>query len=167
MVATACAGLCIGYVHDGTAQASRRPARVAAIKTPEWYDKIPSDSAHLVARGTGKSRDQQVAVDKATAAARASLAKSIELQWSRLMAAIQKESGARRSGPTEPVTLLGSTVTQQQIAKRGKIWTAFVLVAVPRESVHTVLVQRLHSNEEWYSSVKHSKAVLEFEAYEN
>jgi hypothetical protein len=157
-------GLMIG-IEDAQvfAQSLKQTNRSGSITAPDWYDKVPPDSANLVARGKARSNDQQVAIDKAVAFARASLAKSIERKWADLLKAIQKESASRWQGKGESVTLIGSVPKMQKTVKRGRYYTAFVLVALPLESVHASLEQRLRSDMQWYSTVKDTKAVREFE----
>jgi hypothetical protein len=146
------------------AQSSKQSSRSSAVTAPDWYDKVPPDSANLVAKGRARSNDQQVSLDKAVAIARASLAKSVEKKWLVLLQAIQKENGTRWVGEVESVTLVGSVPKMQKTVKRGKYWTAFVLVALPLESLHASIEQRLHSDARWYSAVKETKVVREFEA---
>ena len=138
--------------------------RSQADRAPEWFNTVPPDSGNLIARGKAKSRDRQVAIDKAVAAARLSLAKSVDHRWEELVQAIQKECGSSWERRSEPVTLIGSTLKMQKSTKRGKLWTAFVLVALPEESVSAVMEQRLHRDAQWYSVVRDTRTVRQFEA---
>jgi len=135
----------------------------ARVKAPEWYDKIPVNDSTLIARGRGDSKDQQVAIDKAVATARSGLAATVDRRWKELMEAIRKEGGIAAVQSEETVTLEGSKVVMQKTSKRGRIWTVFVLVAVPKSSARSVLSRRLHRDEEWYAKVKETKAVQEYE----
>lgn len=153
----------IGDVAQVFGQTGKQMNRPARIKAPEWYDRVPADDSSLVARGSAYSKDQQVAVDKAAATARSRLAATIDLRWKELLQAIRKEGSAAPGWTGETVTLEGSRITLQKTFKRGRIWTAFVLVALPKSSVRSVLVERLHRNAEWYSGVKDTKAVRECE----
>jgi hypothetical protein len=147
-------------LHGQTARTSNRTSRITA---PEWYLKVPADDSSLVSRGKADSKDQQVAVDKAATAARSRLADRIERRWKELLLAVQKEGVAPPAWTVESVTLQGSTITMQKTYKRGRVWTAFVLVCLPKSSVRSVLVQRLHRDADWYSMVKDTKAVRAFE----
>jgi hypothetical protein len=144
-------------------QTGRLSSRAPRIKAPEWYLKVPSDDSSLVARGRADSKDQQVAVDKAATAARSGLADTLERRWKDLLLAIQKEGAGPPAWTGDSVTLEGSTITTQKTYKRGRIWTAFVLVRLPESSVRSVLVQRLHRDADWYSMVKDTKPVRAFE----
>jgi hypothetical protein len=144
-------------------QTARRPNRPTRITAPEWYVKVPADDSSLVGRGRADSKDQQVAVDKAATAARSGLAAIVERRWKELLMAIQKEGAGPPAWTGESVTLEGSTITMQKTYKRGRVWTAFVLVCLPKSSVQSVLVQRLRRDADWYSMVKDTKAVRAFE----
>ena len=143
-----------------TGKPVNRPPRVRA---PEWYDKVAADDSNLVIRGRADSKDQQVAVDKAVATARSGLAATIDSRWKDVLLAIQNEGVAVPEVTEDSVTLEGSMIIKQKTSRRGRIWTAFVLVALPKSSVRSVLVERLHRDAEWYSRVKHTQAVREFE----
>jgi hypothetical protein len=144
-------------------QSTRSGKRSATVNAPEWYNAPPSVRDTLVARGKGRSNDEQVAIDKAVAQARSALAAAIDHRCEELVRAIEREGGAQRSWTREPVTLEGSTLLQQKIARRGNTWTAFVLVGVPEVSAHSVLHQRLHRDATWYESVRSTQAVRAFE----
>ena len=150
----------VAQVFGQTGKPMNRPSRV---KAPEWYDKVPADDSTLVVRGRADLKDQQVAVDKAVATARSGLAATIDRRWKELLQEIQKEGLIAPERIEESVTLEGSTMIMQKTSKRGRIWTAFVLVALPKSSVRTVLAERLHRDAEWYSKVKDTKAVRAFE----
>lgn len=140
-------------------QHARPGTRTPAVPVPDWYVTLPTDNENLLAAGRGRSSSLQVAIDKAVVAARAVLAKSIDRRWEALLQAIGKEGGVVPELKPEPVTLVGSTVRTQKTARRGKVWTAFVLVALPEESARSVMQQRLHRDESWYAGVKNTRAV--------
>ncbi len=150
----------VADVFGQTGKPTNRPSR---FKAPEWYDRVAAVDSNLVARGRGDSKDQQVAVDKAAATARSGLAATIDRRWKDLLLAIHKEGVAGPEGTEESVTLEGSMIFKQKTFRRGRIWTAFVLVALPNSSVRSVLAQRLHRDAEWYDRVKDTKAVRAFE----
>jgi hypothetical protein len=144
---------------QASGQSSRQSKRVATVITPEWYNDPPSVPDTLIARGKGKSNDQQIAIDKATSEARSSLAHSIDHRWEVLLRTIQEEGGAPLAWTSEPVTLAGSTLRMQKVFKRGRTWTAYVLVGLPEASVRGVLMQRLQRNAQWYEGVRNTNAV--------
>jgi hypothetical protein len=143
-------------------QTTQKVGAVDRGTAPEWYMNVPADSGNLLARGTGKSKDEQVAIDKAVVAARSNLMRSVNRKWDSLVRAIEKESGQRSGVKTSSMTLVGSVIQKQSTTKRGKLWTAFVLVSLPQASIRKVLDARLHEDAAWFSRVQHTKAV---EAY--
>jgi hypothetical protein len=145
------------------AQSLRQSKRTSGVGAPDWYNVPPSVPDTLIARGKGKSNDQQVAIDKAIFDARSSLAHSIDHRWEILLRTIQNEGGGTLAWTSEPVTLAGSTLRMQKVFKRGRTWTAYVLVAVPEGSLRTVLLQRLHRDAQWYEGVRNTNAVRELE----
>jgi hypothetical protein len=153
----------LGDPHDLFAQTVKQKRLPVRVKTPEWYDKVPADDSSLTARGRADSKDQQVAVDKAVASARSGLVEGIDRQWNNLLKAIQNEGVAIPVWTGEAVTLEGSTLKMQKTFKRGRIWTAFVLVRLPQSFVRSVLEERLRRDADWYSRVKDTRAVREWE----
>ena len=143
---------------------STKPAgRTVSVNAPDWYNHPPSVRDTLIARGKGRSHDEQVAVDKAVAEARSALARSIDHRWKELLRAIAKEAGTHREWTPEPVTLESSVPLFQKAVKRGNTWTAYVIVAMPEGSARTVLHARLHRDAAWYDTVRNTRAVRMFE----
>ena len=145
-------------------QSSRQSKRTSGAAAPDWYNDPPSVPDTLIARGKGKSNDQQVAIDKAIFEARSSLAHSIDHRWEILLRAIKEEGGPLLAWTQEPVVLGGSTLRLQKVFKRGRTWTAYVLVALPEGSVRAVLLQRLQRDEQWYEGVRNTSAVRALES---
>jgi hypothetical protein len=141
-------------------QQSKRPATVTV---PSWYLDPPSVNDTLIARGKGKSNDEQVAIDKAITHARGSLARKIDERWRDLLRGIEKESGVHLAWTPGEVVLKGSTARMQQVFRRGRVWTAYVLVGLSEASARDVLLRRLHHDSQWYEKVKDTKAVRDLE----
>jgi hypothetical protein len=161
----ACVGMVVlaGTLHEASAQVARPPARTGGVKAPEWYEKLPGDPANFQARGSGKSKDMQVAIDKAVVEARASIVREIDARWKALLAAIRNETHVGDPGKAGTVTLSGTSVVRQTAVKRGRAWTGFAVVSLSEEGIHNELIRRLHQNAEWYERVKGSRGVLDFE----
>jgi hypothetical protein len=159
-----CAVIIVGSGPQAFGQTTRRESSIIPAGAPEWYERVPTDSTGLIARGTGKSKDQQVAIDKAIAGARRTLAIWVNRRWRALVEAIAKESGLHADVNTKSITLIASTVLKQSAVKRGKLWTAFVLVFLPESSIRRALDRRLHENAEWFSQIQGTKTAIEFEA---
>jgi hypothetical protein len=144
-------------------QPSTKPKPGASARPPDWYNDPPSAPDTLIARGKGRSRDEQVAIDKAVADARSALARSINHRWQELLGAIEKEGGPHRAWTPEPVTLARSIPMIQKAVKRGATWTAYVLVGLPETSARNILHARLHRDTAWYGAVRNTQAVRTFE----
>jgi hypothetical protein len=145
-------------------QSTTQSKRSSGVIAPVWYNDPPSRGDTLIARGKGKSNDQQVAIDKAVMEARSSLARSIDHRWEVLLEEIEKEGGAHLEWTPAPVTLTGSTPILQKVFRRGKTWTAFILVGLPESSVRIVLLERLRRDVKWYEGVRNTEAVQAAEA---
>lgn len=144
---------------DLFAQSGKAKKPTATVKPPKWFEVIPQDQQNLVARGRAESKDQQVAVDKAVMAARDSIVFATEDPWRELVQAIRAEGIKAQEPPRGAVTLHGSKIEAQKISKRRKVWTAFVLVSLPKSSIPSLLLERVRSDSVWYALVKDTKAV--------
>jgi len=146
------------------AQSAKTKKPASSVKPPKWFVVIPQDSLSLVARGRAQSKDQQVAVDKAVAAARDSIVFAAEGPWKELIRGIRQEGIAAEEPERGAVTLHGSKIEQQKVSRRKKTWTAFVLVSLPNSSIPSLLVERARSDSQWYALVRYTRAVQELEA---
>jgi hypothetical protein len=155
-----CLMLCVPHLFG---QSTKQGSPVTTVKTPEWFTTVPIDSGHVTARGQGRSRDRQVAYDKAVAEARRRIADMVMRRRKALLLAIETESGSLREKRAEPVTLTGSTPTKQSLIRRGRMWTAYVLMSVTEKSIHESILSWLHNDAGWYGEVKGTKALQEFE----
>ncbi len=150
----------------GSTQTRKGTKRTPPLVSPRWYDTLPSDASNLFARGRAESKDQQLAIDKAVMAAREEIALRCEEQWTTLLVSIRTEDASLPAADSGwgPVTLTKTRIRQQKAVRKGKTWTAFVIVSLPRSSLHSLLLERLHRDDRWYSQVKNSRAVLRFES---
>jgi hypothetical protein len=95
-------------------QSTKQNKRQSVVIAPVWYTDPPSVQDTLIARGKGKSNDEQVAIDKAVFEARSSLAHTIDQRWERLLRTIQDEGGPDLTWTSEPVTLAAKGVQARQ-----------------------------------------------------
>jgi hypothetical protein len=146
------------------AQSGKTKKSTSSVKPPKWFEVIPQDSLNLVARGRAQSKDQQVAVDKAVAAARDSMVFATEGPWKELVRGIREEGITAEEPARGAVTLHGSKIEEQKVSKRKKTWTAFVLVSLPNSSIPALLLERARSDSQWFDLVKDTRAVQELEA---
>ena len=154
------ASLCVGQPAGRSGSPSSRATRV---HPPEWFTNIPPDENRIVARGRGESRDEQIAVDKAVAAARSNLADTVDFRWQELVRATRHEVPDTTGATGGPVTLTGSTLSSQKTVRRGATWYAFVLVGLSKSSLREAVLERLHRDDRWYAKVKDTRAVSTFE----
>jgi hypothetical protein len=140
---------------------TKKPASTA--KPPQWFQVIPQDEQNLLARGRGESKDQQVAVDKAVMAARDSIVFATDDFWNKLVHAIRTEGITSHEPARGAVTLHGSKIAEQKVSRQKKIWTAFVLVSLPKSSIPPLLLERVRSDSQWYVLVRDTRAVQDLE----
>ncbi len=162
LLALSITGLSLGLT-PAFCQSPAFTTRTPRVNPPAWYAAPPVIHDTVIARGQGRSNDHQVAVDKAVLEARSALADSIDHAWEGLLWDIEEQTGHGHVSMHEPVTLQGSTVRVQKITKRGRTWTAFVLVGLPEESVRSELLRRLNRDRAWYEKIKDAPAVREIE----
>jgi hypothetical protein len=158
------AAICLVVPSGLLAQSAKTRKSTSSAKPPKWFAVIPQDSLNLLARGRAQSKDQQVAVDKAVAAARDSIVFATEGSWKELVREIRKEGITAEEPVRGAVTLRGSKIKEQKVSKRKKTWTAFVLVSLPRSSIPSLLLERVQSDSQWYALVRETKTVQELEA---
>ncbi len=154
--------MCLASFSDAQ---SWKPKKLPPLKIPAWYQTIPRDKDSWLARGREDAADMQLSVDKATLVARVSLASILESQWQDLLLTLRKEmTGVRDPAYTkDEATLSGTTVRFQKVVKRGKIYTAFVLVALPKSACMKALRARAHEDGEWFEGVKESRVIKTLE----
>ncbi len=136
-----------------SAHAGRKAPRV---KEPAWFVTPPKDKENLISRGKAEGSDMQLAIDEAVLAARGEFASKVESSWQELLDSLGKEMpncGAPLRSSTE-VVLGGTRVRQQKTMKRGKQFTAYVLVSWPKASLGAALLARAQEDAEWYDEVK-------------
>lgn len=158
--------LAAGYVivsSDLVAQSGKAKKPASTVKAPKWFEVVPKSDQNLVARGRATSKDQQIAVDKAVMAARDSIVLATEDPWKELVRGIREEGVQAQEPVRGAVTLHGSKIDTQKVSKRKSIWTAFVLVSLPKSSVPSLLLERARSDSQWYALVKHTRVMQELE----
>jgi hypothetical protein len=145
------------------AQSGKTKKSASTVKPPKWFQVIPQDQQNLLARGRAESKDQQVAVDKAVMAARDSIVIATDSSWNELVHAIRTEGITAKEPARGAVTLHDSKIAEQNVSKRKKIWTAFVLVSLPKSSIPSLLLERVRSDSQWYALVRDTRAVQDLE----
>jgi hypothetical protein len=152
--------LCLFAVNPVSAQASRA-RKLPPLKFPSWYQTLPKDKDNLLARGMEQGADMQLSIDKAAAVARMALGAQLEAQWLGTLSQARTELPGLRDPQynKDEAKLTGSSIRFQKAVKRGKLYTAFVLVAWPKSSVREALQARAREDGAWLESAKDSKTV--------
>lgn len=141
---------------------------------PEWYMNPPQDPNYLYAANTQSSQDMQLAVDKATAAARADIGRQIELRIQGLQKRFTEETGTGNDAQllqmftqaektVVSTTLNGSRVKNQKINKDGSLWRAYILVEYPIGAANQALMEQLRKNEQMYTRFRASQTFKELD----
>lgn len=150
-------------------------AKKAIKETPKWFKKLPKSKKFLYAKGTQISPDMQMSIDKATLAAKRSLAEKLESTISSKTKSFAKEVGmdelTELYTELEQVTI--NTVKEanivgfkeyksKTIATGSKYRTYFVL-EYPLGSANKILISQIKNNALLEGSLQASKAYKELE----
>lgn len=141
---------------------------------PEWYTNVPQDPNFLYAANSQASQDMQLAVDKATAAARADIGRQLEVKIQGLQKRFAEETGTGNDAQilqmftqaektVVSTTLNGSRVKNQKFVRDGNLWRAYVLVEYPIGAANAALMQQIKSNNQMYTRFRASQAFKELQ----
>ncbi|MGB9591006.1 MAG: LPP20 family lipoprotein [Candidatus Kryptoniota bacterium] len=141
---------------------------------PEWYTNVPQDPNFLYAANSQASQDMQMAVDKATAAARADIGRQLELKIQGLQKRFVEETGTGNDAQilqmftqaektVVSTTLNGSRVKNQKSVRDGNLWRAYVLVEYPIGAANSALMQQIKNNNQMYTRFRASQAFKELQ----
>ncbi len=141
---------------------------------PEWYTNLPQDPNYLFAANTQTSQDMQLAMDKATEAARADVARQLQVKIEGLQKRFSEETGTGNDAQllqmftqaektVVSTTLQGSRVNKQKIVKDGSLWRAYVLVEYPIGAANEALMQQIKNNNQMYTRFRASQAFKELQ----
>ncbi len=141
---------------------------------PDWYSNPPRDPNYLYAANTQSSQDMQLAVDKATSAARADIGRQIELKIQGIQKRFTEETGTgsdaqllqmftQAEKTVVSTTLNGSRVKNQKINKDGSLWRAYILVEYPIGAANQALMDQLKKNEQAYTRFRASQTFKELD----
>ncbi|TCD47608.1 hypothetical protein [Chlorobium sp. N1] len=143
-------------------------------KAPGWYDDNHNDKDYIFAANTQRSRDLQLAIDKATAAGRADIARKVEVQVQSLQKHFIDEVGTGLDAKTGDLfyqaeksiasaSLSGSHVAKQKIVKEGDFFRAYVLVRYPVGKANAEFLAKLKTKEYELTRIRATKAFAELE----
>ncbi len=143
------------------------------VDMSDW-ETLPNDPNFFYAMNTQVSQDLQLAINKATADARAEIARQVEVKVNGLQKRFMEETGAGNNAQllamfTEAtktvvsVALTGSRVAKQKTEKEGNGWRAHVLVEYPIGAANQALQQQIKNREELYTRFRASQAYKELD----
>lgn len=141
---------------------------------PEWYTTVPQDPNYMFAPNSQTSQDMQLAVDKATEAARTDIGRQLEVKIEGLQKRFAEETGTgtdaqllqmftQAEKTIVSTTLQGSKVRSQKIVKDGDLWRAYVLVEYPIGAANEALMQQIKNNNQMYTRFRASQAFKELQ----
>ena len=141
---------------------------------PSWFTSPPEESDYLFGTGTSTSRSMQMAVDKASTAARGNLATTLESKFEGLSKQFEEETGS--SSNSELLTqftqaqrevvsqvLRGVSPRDRQIFNEEGIYRAYVLVEMPIGQAAAELMRKLQQNDDMYTRFRSTQAFEELD----
>lgn len=179
LTALVCVLLSACSVFKSDQQVQREEAKKEVAKQidqiPDWYTKPPKDKDALYERAVAKSRDMQMALNKATMLAKAQLAVTIKGEINSLMRLHSDESGEvsnatvsnNASVATSQEAILAKIVGAQedktQIFQDGDRYVAYVLLKYPLGDMNKLLMDQIRQNDAINSKVRADEAYEEIE----
>ena len=141
--------------------------------TPKWYLTPPKDNTAVYEKAVARSRDMQMAVNKAHMLARAQLAIAIQGEINATMRLFMDEVGYNpdvsnnasivTSQDTLLVELPGVEQEDAKLLLEGDRYVAYVLIKYPVGEMNKVMVDRIHQNNALTAKLRASKAFTELE----
>lgn len=150
-------------------------ARPETIRNlPNWYLRPPSDDNFLFGAATAVSRDVQIAINKAQAEARNSIAQGLEVKYGALNRRFVEEVGREGSQLLDQytqaykgvvsATLFGSRPRQQVLRTEGSLYRAIVLMELPVGEMSKRLLEQLRAQEQLYTRFRATEAFKDLDA---
>lgn len=141
---------------------------------PDWYTSVPQDPNYLFAANSQTSQDMQLATDKATEAARADIARQLQVKIEGLQKRFNEETGTGNDAQLLQMftqaektvvdeTLTGSKVKNQKIVRDGNLWRSYVLVEYPIGAANEALMQQIKNNNQMYTRFRASQTFKELQ----
>jgi hypothetical protein len=139
---------------------------------PSWYSKPKMDPQYLIARASATSKDKQLAIDKAQHDARVDLGKIVQTRLDSVRRVSERETSLdlegteryQKVGEKIAADLKGSRVRNQKTSKKGKSWTAFVVMEIPVGATSDALVREVKDDPMLLPTLGPSQAFRALEA---
>jgi len=141
---------------------------------PDWYSSVPKDPSMFYATSSQVSSDMQLAVDKATNAARTELGRMVETKISGLQKRFTEETGSannaqlldmftQASKNVVSTSLSGTKESKKKIVKDGGNWRAYVMVEYSVGAASEALLQQIKNNEQMFTRFRAAKTYEELD----
>ena len=135
---------------------------------PDWYLKPPKDADALYEKAAAKSRDLQMAVNKATMLARAQLAVTIQGEVNSIMKLFVEEGGSNNVSITTvqeaiKMKMIGVQEEKAQVFQDGDKYVAYVLLKYPLGDMNKLVVDQIRQDDDVNSKVRSDEAYDEIE----
>ncbi len=141
---------------------------------PDWYMNPPSDPNFLFAAKSAPSADMQLAIEKASAEARADISRQMEVRVQSLVKKFDEEVGtgndtqllSQFTSASKQVTsnvLNGTKVKQQKVNKEGNMYRAYVLMQLPIGAAADQLLQSMKKNDKTYTRFRATETFKELD----
>lgn len=158
----------------GCSSGAQSAAATATGDIPDWYVNVPKDANTFFATSSQVSGDMQLAVDKATNAARAELGRMVETKISGLQKRFTEETGTannaqlldmftQASKNVVSTSLSGSKESKKKIVKDGNNWRAYVMVEYAIGAASEALMQQIKTNEQMFTRFRAAKTFDELD----
>jgi hypothetical protein len=135
---------------------------------PDWYLKPPKDKDALYEKAAAKSRDLQMAVNKATMLAKAQLAMTIQGEVNSIMKLFVDEGGSNNVSvaTTQEAILMkmgGVEEEKSLILQEGDKYVAYVLLKYPLGDMNRLVVDQIRRDDASNFKVRSDEAYDEIE----
>lgn len=156
-------------------KAKKEIAKGTVVEQPKWFKKIPKNKKILYAKGTALSGDMQISIDKATIAAKRSLADKLDSYISSKTKTFAKESGIDELSSIyselEQVTIntikeahiVGFKEYKSETIAFGSKYRTYYVLEYPFGKANKILMSQIKNNALLEGSVQASTAYKELE----
>jgi len=150
-------------------------AKKAIKETPKWFKKLPKSKKFLYAKGTQISSDMQMSIDKATLAAKRSLAEKLESTISSKTKSFAKEVGMGELtelyieleqvtiNTVKEANIVGFNEYKSKTIATGSRYRTYFVLEYPLGSANKILISQIKNNALLEGSLQASKAYKELE----
>mgnify|MGYP001338309002 CR=1 FL=1 len=150
-------------------------AKQTIEETPEWFVELPKSETMLYARGTAVSGDMQLSIDKASIAAKRSLADKLKSIISSKTQMFAKEAGMDENTKiyNELEQITSNTINETKIGSYnefksktvliGSKYRTFFVLEYPIVEAYKILLPKIENNPILEESVQTSQAYKDLE----